>query len=109
MFLAERPEQQVGTMALVPQIADAVPVPVIAAGGIADGRGLVAALALGASAAQIGTGYLRNPEAATNALYRAALKAARDDQTAIKTEEHTSELQSLMRTSYAVFCFKKKQ
>ena len=55
MFLAEDPSQQVGTFALVPQIVDAIRVPVIAAGGIADGRGIVAAFALGAAAVQLGT------------------------------------------------------
>ncbi len=63
MFLTEDISTQVGTMALVPQVVDAVRVPVIAAGGIADARGIVAALALGASAVQIGTAYLFCPEA----------------------------------------------
>ena len=57
MFLARDIGSQVGTFALVPQIVDAVRLPVVAAGGIADARGIVAALALGASAVQIGTGY----------------------------------------------------
>jgi len=63
MFLSHDVDTQVGTMALVPQIADAVKVPVIAAGGIADGRGISAAFALGASGVQIGTAYLLCPEA----------------------------------------------
>jgi nitronate monooxygenase len=71
--------RQVGTMALVPQIVDAVRVPVIAAGGIADGRGIAAAFALGAAAVQIGTAYLRCPEASTSALHRAALASAGDN------------------------------
>ena len=72
---------QAGTLALVPQIADAVSVPVIAAGGIADGRGITAAFALGASGVQMGTAFLRCPEAATSPLHRDALRQARDDET----------------------------
>jgi nitronate monooxygenase len=74
---------QAGTMALVPQIVDAVRCPVIAAGGITDARGIVAALALGASAVQIGTAYLFCPEANVTALHRQALAAATDDATAL--------------------------
>ena len=62
-----------GTFALVPQVADAVGVPVIAAGGIADGRGIAAALMLGASAVQIGTAFLSCPEARVHPLHRRAL------------------------------------
>jgi len=83
MFLTEDIAAQPGTFALVPQIVDAVKVPVIAAGAIADARGVVAALALGASAAQIGTAYMFCDEAATSAIHRAALKAARADQTSL--------------------------
>ncbi len=82
-FLAADMARQVGTFALVPQVVDAVRVPVIAAGGIADARGIVAALALGAAAVQIGTAYLHAPEATISPLHRAALAAAGDDATAI--------------------------
>jgi nitronate monooxygenase len=72
-------------MALVPQVVDAVSVPVIAAGGIADPRGVRAAFALGASAVQVGTAYayLLTPEAKTTEMHRAALRNARDDGTAV--------------------------
>jgi nitronate monooxygenase len=77
-FLAASPNaavaSQVGTFALVPQIVDAVSVPVIAAGGIGDGRGIAAAFALGASGTQIGTAFLLCPEAATPPLHRDALR-----------------------------------
>src|SRR5438270_528462 len=66
---------QRGTCALWPQVVAAVKEPVVAAGGIADARGVRAALALGASAVQIGTGYLLCPEATTSAVHRAALKS----------------------------------
>ncbi len=75
MFLSEDLTTQVGTLALVPQIVRAVKVPVIAAGGIADARGVAAALALGAAGVQVGTAYLLCPEAATTPIHRAALKS----------------------------------
>jgi len=83
MFLTSEPESQLGTLALVPQVLDAVKVPVIAAGGIADGRSIAAALALGASAVQMGTAYLLCPEARISPLHRAAIKSAKDKITAI--------------------------
>ena len=83
MFLTSDISAQVGTMALVPQVVDAVDVPVIATGGIADARGAAAALALGADAVQIGTAYLFCPQAKVSALHRAALRNARDDQTVL--------------------------
>jgi nitronate monooxygenase len=74
---------QVGTFALVPQVADAVDVPVIAAGGIGDARGIAAAFALGAAGVQMGTAYLHCPESKVSALHRAALRGAADDGTVI--------------------------
>jgi nitronate monooxygenase len=68
--------RQPGLFALVPQIVDAVAVPVVAAGGIADARGIAAAFALGASGAQLGTAYLLSPEAATSSIYRDAVRHA---------------------------------
>ncbi|HEN8711853.1 TPA: nitronate monooxygenase [Pseudomonas putida] len=83
MFLSEDINSQIGTFALVPQVADAVDLPVIAAGGIADHRGLVAALALGASAVQIGTAYLFCPQAKVSAAHRRALDSAPASDTAL--------------------------
>ena len=83
MFLETQVASQGGLYALLPQIADAVAVPVIAAGGIADGRGIVAAFALGASGVQIGTAYLACPEANVSPLYRKALSEVTDSGTAI--------------------------
>jgi nitronate monooxygenase len=83
MFLTENISEQPGTFALVPQVVDAVKVPVIAAGGIADGRGIAAAFALGASGVQIGTAYLRCPESKVIAPARAALAQATDETTVI--------------------------
>ena len=80
-FLVEGDERPVGTLALVPQVVDAVGVPVIAAGGIADGRGLAAVLALGAGAAQIGTAFLPCPESGISPEYREALRSAKADAT----------------------------
>ena len=83
LFLSDDISTQVGAIALVPQVVDAVKVPVIAAGGIADARGIVAAFALGASAVQIGTAYLLCPEAKVAPLHRTALKSAKDNETAL--------------------------
>jgi len=76
-------DSQVGTFALVPQIADAVSVPVIAAGGIGDGRGMVAAFGLGAAGVQIGTAFLLCAESATPPPHREALRNARMKQTVV--------------------------
>jgi nitronate monooxygenase len=75
MFLSTEPATQIGTIALVPQVVDAVGTPVVAAGGIADARGIAAALMLGADGVQIGTAFLLCPEASTRALHRRALEA----------------------------------
>jgi nitronate monooxygenase len=75
--------RQPSTMALVPQVVDAVKVPVVAAGGIADGRGVAAVFALGAAGAQIGTAYLSCPEAATTPMHREALRHSRTDATVL--------------------------
>jgi nitronate monooxygenase len=73
-FLGSDPAEAMGLFALLPQVADAVPVPVIAAGGIADGRGIAAAFTLGASAVQLGTAYLHSPETPISDAHRAALR-----------------------------------
>ncbi|QLL16287.1 NAD(P)H-dependent flavin oxidoreductase [Pseudomonas chlororaphis] len=83
IFLSEDLNTQVGTMALVPQIVDAVQLPVIAAGGIGDARGIVAAFALGASAVQLGTAYLFTPEAKVSAAHHQALRTAKESETAL--------------------------
>ncbi|WP_248740580.1 NAD(P)H-dependent flavin oxidoreductase [Pseudomonas sp. MWU12-2029] len=83
MFLSDDLSSQVGTFALVPQIVDAVKVPVIAAGAIADARGVAAAFMLGASAVQVGTAYLFTPEAKVSASHHKALRTAKDSETAI--------------------------
>jgi nitronate monooxygenase len=82
-FLTDDMSAQVGTMSLLPQVVDAVDVPVIAAGGIADGRGIVAAFSLGAAAVQIGTAYLFSPEAKVSKIHREALENTSDDGTAV--------------------------
>jgi len=82
-FLNQDLTKQTGTFALLPQIVQAVKIPVIAAGGIADAVGMKAALALGASAVQIGTAYLLCDEAKTSPLHRAALKSPAAAHTAL--------------------------
>jgi len=83
MFLTTDPSSQIGTIALVPQVVDAVSIPVVAAGGISDARAIGAALMLGADGVQIGTGYLLCPEATTTAAHRQALTSAGSEITAI--------------------------
>lgn len=84
-FLADADQSLIGTLALVPQVCDAVDVAVLAAGGIMDGRAVAAVLGLGAGAAQLGTAFLRCPEAGTSAPYRRALAAATETSTAVTT------------------------
>jgi len=83
MFLTDDLSTQLGTMALLPQVVDAVAVPVIAAGGIVDARSMVAALALGASAVQLGTYYLMTPQSTISDLHRQALRDAETNYTAL--------------------------
>ncbi len=83
MFLTDNLAEQPGLFALLPQVVDAVKVPVIAAGGIADGRGIAAAFALGAAGVQIGSAYLRCPESRVSAPARVVLAEAGDDSTVI--------------------------
>jgi nitronate monooxygenase len=83
MFLSMDPATQVGLFALLPQVVDAVKVPVIATGGIGDARTMAAALTLGAAAVQIGTAFLFCPEAKILPPHRAALRVARDDSTIV--------------------------
>ena len=89
LFLTDDIAGQVGTIALVPQVVDAVKVPVIATGGIADARGIAAAFVLGAAAVQIGTAYLLCPEAKTSAVHRTALKTMNKDNASVLTNVFT--------------------
>jgi nitronate monooxygenase len=83
MFLNNDIATQVGTMSLVPQVVDAVKLPVIAAGGIADARGIAAAFLLGASAVQMGTVYLLCPESTISPAHRKAVRNSKDDSTVL--------------------------
>ena len=82
-FRGDFPAAMIGTMALVPQVVDAVRVPVIASGGIMDGRGIAAALALGASATQLGTAFLTCRESGVPEAYKQAIISSREDQTRV--------------------------
>lgn len=77
MFLSKDLAEQMGTFALLPQVIQAVKVPVIAAGGVTSADTVAAALALGAAGVQVGTAYLLCPEADTSSVHRAALKGGR--------------------------------
>ena len=83
MFMSQDLTSQVGTFALIQQIVQAVAVPVIAAGGIANAKGVTAIKALGAVGAQIGTAYLLCPEATTSEIHRAAIKSESAHHTAV--------------------------
>ena len=80
-FIGDMEQACIGTIALVPQVAAAVPVPVIAAGGLMDGRAIAATLMLGAQAAQLGTAFLSCPECPIAPVWKAALLSASDDST----------------------------
>jgi nitronate monooxygenase len=83
MFLNEDVSAQPGLFALLPQVVDAVSVPVVAAGAIADGRGIAAAFTLGASAVQMGTAFLLTDESTISDLHRQALRDANENKTAV--------------------------
>ncbi|CAI0726097.1 Nitronate monooxygenase [Serratia entomophila] len=80
-FLGDVEQSSVGLLALIPQVAAAVKIPAIAAGGIMDGRGIAAAMLLGAQAAQLGTAFLCSPESGIAEAWRTALRTAGDDST----------------------------
>jgi enoyl-[acyl-carrier protein] reductase II len=90
---------EIGTLALVPQVVDAVKIPVVAAGGIVDGRGVVAALALGAQGAIIGTRFIATPEATAAPAYREAVAQAEQDQT-IRTRCYSGKPLRSLRNPY---------
>jgi enoyl-[acyl-carrier protein] reductase II len=90
---------EIGTLALVPQVVDAVKIPVVAAGGIVDGRGVVAALALGAQGAIIGTRFIATPEATAAGPYKQALTEAEQDQT-IRTRCYSGKPLRSLRNPY---------
>jgi enoyl-[acyl-carrier protein] reductase II len=90
---------EIGTLALVPQVVDAVKIPVVAAGGIVDGRGVVAALALGAQGAVIGTRFIATPEATAARQYREALVRAEQDET-VRTRCYSGKPLRALRNPY---------
>src|SRR6187455_1366610 len=90
---------EIGTLALVPQVVDAVKIPVVAAGGIVDGRGVVAALALGAQGAVVGTRFIATPEATAALQYREALVRAEQDET-IRTRAYTGKPLRALKNPY---------
>jgi nitronate monooxygenase len=98
-FSADYRGAMIGTLALVPRIVDVVSVPVIAAGGVMDARGLVACLALGASAVQMGTAFLGCPEATVSEVWRDALEDAEAEDTCV-TLAHSGKPARAIRSRY---------
>lgn len=92
---------EIGTFALVPQVVDAVDIPVLAAGGISDGRGVAAALALGAQGAIVGTRFIATPEAAAAPSYRRALVASSEEDT-LRTRCYTGKPCRTVKNAYNV-------
>lgn len=92
----------IGTLALVPQVVDRVRLPVVAAGGVMDGRGLAAALALGAAAAQMGTAFLATPESGASPAYKEAVLAPGDEDRTGLTRAFTGRLARGLRNRFMV-------
>ena len=98
---ADADMNMIGLLSLVPAICDAVNVPVVASGGVADSRGIAAALTLGASAVEIGTGFLRCPEAAISKTWADAIARTKPEDT-IVTRAFSGRLGRSIRTKYAI-------
>ncbi|MFF2911456.1 NAD(P)H-dependent flavin oxidoreductase [Paenibacillus sp. NPDC057934] len=98
-FLKKVSESLIGTMALVPQVVDHVSVPVIASGGIMDGRGLVASLALGAGAVQMGTAFLASSESGAHEAYKQKILSSNEDSTEI-TSAYSGKAARGIRTKF---------
>jgi nitronate monooxygenase len=101
-FAGPPEEGLIGTMALVPQVVDRVGVPVVAAGGIMDGRGLVAALALGASAVQMGTAFLASAESGAHPRHKEAVLTRSDEDRTALTRAFTGRLARGVRNRFMV-------
>ena len=99
-FLGPPERGLAGTLALLPQVADAVRVPVVAAGGIMDGRGVAAAFALGAQAASLGTAFLACPESGASRAYKEALLARSDDDPTTLTRAFSGRLARGLRNRF---------
>ncbi|WP_158951809.1 NAD(P)H-dependent flavin oxidoreductase [Paraburkholderia acidisoli] len=105
-FIGEVPQALIGTFALVPQLADATGLPVLAAGGVMDGRGMVAALALGAQGVQMGTAFLGCAESAIPADWKARLRASADTATAVTraiTGRHARGIRNALMTQLEAY------
>ncbi|AJY75526.1 NAD(P)H-dependent flavin oxidoreductase [Paenibacillus beijingensis] len=98
-FLNNIVDSQIGTLALVPQIVDHVSIPVIASGGIMDGRGLVASLTLGAAAVQMGTAFLACPESGAHAAHKQKILSENEDTTVI-TRAYSGKVARGIRTEF---------